>query len=312
MSMFTPMTWNKRPARWLIITAVLELFLATIFVVLGLAIREARGGMLMTGVILGVVGIGLLVWGAKMNAGLKDAERLKTVGLQGTARVAGFTQTGMTMNDNPMIEMDLDVTIPGRQTYRVNHKEWVPLSLLGALGMGASFPVRVDPADPTKVLIEWDQGGTLGMPPGINLPGVTTSQTVTTTGDPTAALGALGGMLGAAALGGLAAAQAGGGQVVSQTSMNVNLSDYQAEAERLKTSGVSGMATITALQDTGVALQGQRLFMVDVVVNVPGKPPAVTKAPALVPEASAAKMTQGATLPVSADALDPKKFAFSW
>lgn len=314
MSMFTPMTFNSRPRAWLMITAVLELGLAAIFVVVGLAVPVLRGGFLLTGGILGAVGLGLLAWGAKMGAGIKEAQRLRTVGLKGQGRVVGAATTGTTLNENPLMELELEITLPGKSPYRVHQRTWVPFLMMGTLAMGVTLPVIVDPADPSKILIEWDQGpsfGPLGTPgqPGTvvtQIPGGT--QTTQTSAQGLGALGALG----AAALGGLAAAQAGGGQVTSQTSMSVNLSGQQEAVKRLQDTGVTGQATITAVQDTGVVVQGQHLFVIDVVVNVPGRAPVVAQQPAMVPEASASKVVQGATLPAKVDATDAKVFAIDW
>src|SRR5688500_4807050 len=155
--MMTPMTWSRRPAKWLYITAILELMLAAIFLAVGLFAPVTRGGMWATAGILGLVGLALLAWANKMSKGLAEADRLRESGVQGHARVVAMEQTGMSMNDNPLIEMDLDVTLPGRQPYRVHHKDWVPLMMLGTLGGGAALPVRVDPQDPSKILIEWNQ-----------------------------------------------------------------------------------------------------------------------------------------------------------
>jgi hypothetical protein len=309
--MFTPMTFNSRPRTWLMITAVLELFLAAIFVVVGLAVPVLRGGFLLTGVILGVVGFGLLAWGAKMGAGIKEAQRLRAVGLKGQGRVVNAATTGTTLNDNPLMNLELEITLPGKSPYRVHHKTWVPLVMMGTLAMGVTLPVIVDPADPSKILVEWDQGPSFGgLTPGTTvLPGgVQVTQAQSGQGQGLGALGALG----AAALGGLAAAGLGGGQVTSQTSMSVNLSQQQEVVRRLQDSGVTGQVTITSVQDTGVALQGQRLFVIDVVVNVPGRAPVVAQQPAMVPEASASKVVQGATLPAKVDATDAKVFAIDW
>ncbi|MEX2458554.1 MAG: hypothetical protein WD770_06170 [Actinomycetota bacterium] len=309
MSMFTPMTFNSRPRTWLMITAVFELFLAAIFIVVGLAVPVLRGGFLLTGIILGVVGFGLLAWGAKMGAGIKEAQRLRAVGMKGQGRIVNAGTTGTTLNDNPLMNLELEITIPGKTPYRVHHKTWVPLVMMGTMTMGVTLPVIVDPADPSKILIEWEQGPTFAGPAVTNLPGgVQVTQTQSGAGQGLGALGALG----AAALGGLAAAQAGGGQVAGQTSMSVSLSQQQEVAERLQDTGVTGQATITSAQDTGVALQGQRLFVIDVVVNVPGRAPVVAQQPAMVPEASASKVVQGATLPVKVDATDSKVFAIDW
>ncbi len=301
MSMFTPMTWSSRPRIALIATGIGELVLAGVFLLLGLAIPVVRGGFILTAAILGVVGLGLLGWGMKMQRGYRDAQRLKVMGKEGTARVAGMTQTGTTLNDNPLVELDLEVTIPGRPPYRVTHKEWVPLVMLGTLTMGGALHVRVDPTDPSKLMIEWDKGPTLGQI-------VTTTQTSSTAPGGVEALGGLA----AAALAGLASAGIGSTSVTSQSTSRIDVSQAQADAARLLASGVDGHATITAVNDTGVSLMGQRLFVLDLLVNVPGTAPHTVNQPSMIPEASVGKAVVGTTVPIKADAADTAKFAIDW
>lgn len=318
MSMFTPMTWSSRPRIALIATAIGELVLAGVFVLIGLSVPAARGGMFVTAAILGLVGVGLLAWGMKMQRGYREAQRLKVLGKQGTARVAGMTQTGTSMNDNPLVELDLEVTVEGRPPYRVSHREWVPLVMLGTLTMGGTLPVRVDPADPSKLMIEWEKGPTLGgmlqAAPGTTVTPIPGGQIVTTTqasGTGPGGVEALGG-LAAAALAGLAAGGIQSGGVASESTTKIDVSQAQADAQRLLAGGVDGHATITGVNDTGVSLQGQRLFVLDVLVNVPGTPPQTLKQPTMIPESSVSKAVVGRTVPIKADAANPATFAIDW
>ncbi|MDO8185678.1 hypothetical protein Q5424_23505 [Conexibacter sp. JD483] len=82
-----------------------------------------------------------------------DAQRLMATGLIGQATVESLRDTGMTINDNPQIEFDLLVTVDGREAYPVTHRQAVSRLVLANFQPGASIPVRVDPADPTRVLI---------------------------------------------------------------------------------------------------------------------------------------------------------------
>jgi hypothetical protein len=82
-----------------------------------------------------------------------DAQRLMATGLIGQATVEALRETGMTINDNPQIEFELLVTVESREPYPVIHRQAVSRLVLGNFQPGASIPVRVDPADPTRVLI---------------------------------------------------------------------------------------------------------------------------------------------------------------
>lgn len=52
------------------------------------------------------------------------------------------------------LDLDLEVRIAGREPYRVANMYMVPAS--APIGQGVTLPVKVDPADPAKVAIDWD------------------------------------------------------------------------------------------------------------------------------------------------------------
>ena len=60
-------------------------------------------------------------------------------------------------------ELDLEVTLPGREPYRVRGRFKVPAKaertgfVRGSLNPGLELPVRVDPADPDRVEVDWDR-----------------------------------------------------------------------------------------------------------------------------------------------------------
>lgn len=162
--MFTPVTWSRRPARWLLFSAILELVLAGAFLVIGWLNPVLKGGFLLTAAILGATGLGLVIWARKWGRAVADAERIKAQGVAGTATILGMQQTGVTMNEQPQIELRLQVSTQMHGAYEVTSKEWVPLMLLGTLTSGRPLPVKVDPADPQRVIIEWESAGGIGGP----------------------------------------------------------------------------------------------------------------------------------------------------
>jgi hypothetical protein len=308
-NMMTPMTWSRRPAKWLYITAIFELLLAGVFVVVALTVPAAAGGMWLTAGILGVVGLGLLVWASKMSKGLEEADRLREVGLEGTARIVSAEQTGMYMNENPLVEMDLDVTVGGRPPYRVHHKDWIPLIMLGTLSSGLALPVRVDPQDPSKVLIDWTQPLTAAPITMFGNQGVPQPPVIGS------AAGIAGAALAGLGLGALGAAVQSGQPVPGVTvnePVTVNVTAQAAGEQQLLATGIPGQATVSSVVDTGVAVQGKRVMVIDLVVNAGGKPPQTAKHSAMVPEASAAKVVAGATLPVKVNGANPSEFAIDW
>jgi hypothetical protein len=162
--MFTPITWSRSPAKWLIITAVLEIVLAVGFLIAGFLIPEVEDGFMLTAAILGVVGLGLLLWGRKWQKAAREADRIRIQGVAGSATITGMRQTGVTLNEQPQIELQLQVSTEMHGAYPVTVKEYVPLMLLGALSSGRPLPVKVDPANPQRVIIEWENAGGMGVP----------------------------------------------------------------------------------------------------------------------------------------------------
>ena len=166
MGMFTPITWSRSPAKWLIITAFIEIVLAAGFLIAGMIIPGVEGGFMLTAAILGAVGLALLFWGRKWRRAAIEAERIRTQGVAGTAGITGMRQTGVTLNEQPQVELQLQVTTDMHGAYPVTVKEYVPLMMLGALSSGRPLPVKVDPANPQRVIIEWENAGGMGGPMG--------------------------------------------------------------------------------------------------------------------------------------------------
>jgi hypothetical protein len=105
----TPMTWSSRPGRWLTITAIFELILAGVFLMIGFINPIPRSGFYLTAAILALVAVGLLIWGRKWSKGYAEAQRIKTQRVAGPATIAGMRQTGVSVNEQPQIELQLQV-----------------------------------------------------------------------------------------------------------------------------------------------------------------------------------------------------------
>jgi hypothetical protein len=302
---FTSSTYGKYAGAWLIGTAVFELLLAAGFLFFGLT--QGIGGLTMTAAILGVVGIGLLVFGIGARRQAAEAQRIDDTGLAGTAQITGMTQTGMYLNNNPQIGLDLVVTVPGRNPYPIEVKQFVPLMLLGSLMVGGTLPVKVDQQDPSKVVIDW-QGGAgqvqqawpgmgqwgAGAMPGAMMPGAVPMQA-----------------------GGFPGAMPSGGVVMTPpvvtTSVNVagqgNLDQMRAQ---LAATGLDGTGTILQAQDTGVVIGPSKLFSVQMTVNVPGRAPYQETSAAIVPADDAPKLVSGASVPVKVAPENPNLVMIQW
>jgi hypothetical protein len=86
------------------------------------------------------------------------AEQQKTAalmasGIVGQARIDAISDTGMTVNDNPQVQFNLTVTIPGRDPYAASLTQVVSRIAIGSFQPGATVPVRVSPTDPQTLMI---------------------------------------------------------------------------------------------------------------------------------------------------------------
>ena len=77
-----------------------------------------------------------------------DYARLMQSGIPGRAVIERATDTGMTVDERAIAELELTVDVDGRAPYRVTTRQPVPRLMPGAFAPGATIPVRVDPQDP--------------------------------------------------------------------------------------------------------------------------------------------------------------------
>jgi hypothetical protein len=164
----------------------------------------------------------------------------------------------------------------------------VPLILLGRLSSGALLPVKVDPADPGNVEIDWDAPapsadaaqGWWGAPAGPAASG--TAGTDETLQQVQAAVGAL-------------------GTPTERVFSQAEQGGYTVEQIRdyLRVNGLQGTATIEELHDSGQDVGDEHLFTMRTTVNVPGHPPHQSPpSAAMVPRSKVSSIRVGATLPV--------------
>lgn len=81
------------------------------------------------------------------------AQRLMAAGLVGQAVIDGLQDTGVTVNDNPKVAFELTVELPGRAPYKASLTQVVSRLNVAAFQPGTTVPVRVDPEDPTVLMI---------------------------------------------------------------------------------------------------------------------------------------------------------------
>ncbi|MDT5224626.1 MAG: hypothetical protein QOG19_2033 [Mycobacterium sp.] len=90
---------------------------------------------------------------AELNALNADRERLLREGLAGTATIVGVRENISTTALGTWHELELDVQLPDRDSYRATRRVAVQLSTAPHITVGAEVPVRVDPRDDSTVLV---------------------------------------------------------------------------------------------------------------------------------------------------------------
>jgi hypothetical protein len=86
-----------------------------------------------------------------------DQQRILAEGIAGTAVIVGMgTPARGAQQFN--LDLDLEVHVSGRASYRVANQYIVPAS--APLGQGVTLPVKVDPNDQAKIAIDWDNVAT--------------------------------------------------------------------------------------------------------------------------------------------------------
>lgn len=90
---------------------------------------------------------------AELNTLNADLERLLRDGLAGVATIVGIRRNVATTTLGSWHELELDVQLPERDSYRATRRIALELATAPHLAVGAEVPVRVDPRDPSKVLV---------------------------------------------------------------------------------------------------------------------------------------------------------------
>jgi hypothetical protein len=103
-------------------------------------------GSLLCTLVITAASIGIPVYLMRNNQ--KRAQELVEKGTQGEATILSLEDTGMRINDNPRVRVELEVRMPGMSPYRVAKSVTIPLVRLSQVQVGAIVPVMVDMSDP--------------------------------------------------------------------------------------------------------------------------------------------------------------------
>jgi hypothetical protein len=83
------------------------------------------------------------------------ADKLKTRGLHGSANVISVSPSGGRLNNLRRVNIVMDVNVPGRIPYRIEHGEYFDLKNIDKVKSGMTLNVLVDPDNQDKMIIVW-------------------------------------------------------------------------------------------------------------------------------------------------------------
>lgn len=92
-------------------------------------------------------------------SGVSDAKTLQEIGLPAEATILKIWDTGMTVNDDPVVGFLLDVRPAGKPPYQAESKLRISRLDIPQVQPGTVVAVRIDPKDPKHVALDiYDYG----------------------------------------------------------------------------------------------------------------------------------------------------------
>ena len=109
------------------------------------------------GIIFGLVGI--ISIGVEVASRFATAadEQILATGVRGKATVLASRDSNVTVNNNPMINMDLRVEIPGQPVFTTTVRQVISRLEVGSYRPGLVLSVAADPKKPRNIVIDWDR-----------------------------------------------------------------------------------------------------------------------------------------------------------
>jgi hypothetical protein len=323
---FTGSSYGKFTRNYLIIFGAIFLIIGIVVIFTLGNIPYAGGGMILMGGIFALVGGGIALAGVLVGRGASATDGVLATGVAGTATITGVTQTGMYLNNQPRIKLALMVQLPGQAPYAAEHSEFVPLILLYRVQPGATLPVRVDPANPQKIVVDWS-GTAMTQTAATGGAGqqVASAEQIAATqqlmqrfqaGSMTAP-GAPGTGVGMdESLAQVQAALAASGATgIPQAFASPEQASFGVEELRawLRTSGTDAQARVDFVEDTGKTVGDERLYTMEMTLMVPGSAPEkLQRSAAMVPIGATSKLVQGAILPVKVASMNHHLLTVEW
>jgi hypothetical protein len=82
-----------------------------------------------------------------------EAKRIRKIGKRADAQILEIWDTGMTLNNNPVVGFKLQVRPSGGENYEAQTKALISRLAIPQIQPGAVIPVSIDPEDQSKVAI---------------------------------------------------------------------------------------------------------------------------------------------------------------
>jgi hypothetical protein len=142
---------------WLIFVGLIELASGIGALVADQRASGPRGGYFTAGVVLIGTAVILLLVGIVLRVAAGKKRRIEQSGTPGEAKIISVGQTGMLINNNPVIEFDFEVTLPGVAPYRTKTRSTVPIIALPRVMPGATVPIKAGPSDQSKIVVDWSR-----------------------------------------------------------------------------------------------------------------------------------------------------------
>ncbi len=126
------------------------LLIASIFVT-----GDDRAGLAVTGVSLVPFGLIFFFVGKRIGTFSGVSPRLLDTGLPRRGLVTRMWETGVTMNNNPVLGFEINVVSERDEPYPATVQQSIPRMLVGAVLPGTVLGIEVDPEDPQRIAIDW-------------------------------------------------------------------------------------------------------------------------------------------------------------
>ena len=103
---------------------------------------------------IGIFGIGctLLLVGAPIMSGLKNKSLIQN-GQPAEARILKVMDTGTTINNNPVVRLQLEVHTPGGEVFQAEAERLIPRLQVPQIQPGVTVQVKYDPASHAVALV---------------------------------------------------------------------------------------------------------------------------------------------------------------